>query len=209
MKINPKRLVLSLLMLIILMYVVRLNIRPSFKLNIHNQCSNVDLVLPIHITGDELECHRPPNYKVCASGTMESAFIIKWDRASYGILIYKLQKKQPHEDTETNEDTSSVTHLLVVWEISGSKKLCTDVLLVEHDKGFDWGKDDLEELYHKNSHRFRLWPNSVTEIWSLDDEVALMTTFKMMNRDYILDITISEVEKDNDTRMPVHINLER
>jgi hypothetical protein len=209
MKIDPKRLVLSLSMLIALMYIVRLNIKSSFKLNIYNQCLNVDLVSPIYITGEDLDCHRPPNYKVCAGDTMNSAFIIIWNDASYGALIYKLQKEQPHEFTEISEDTSSDTHLLVIWEISESEKLCADVLLVEHDKGLDWNKDDLEELYHKNSNQFRLWPGSVTETWSLGDNIALMTTFKMMNRNRILDITISEVEKDSNTRTPARIDLKR
>jgi hypothetical protein len=191
------------------MYTVRLTIRPSFKLNIHNQCSNVNLISSTYITGEELECHRSPDHKVCAGDTMRSGFIIKVSNQSYGALIYKLQRKQLHEFNETSEDTSSAIHLLVVWEISKSNKLYADVLLVEHDKGFDWEKDSLKELCRNNINRFRLWPGSVTETWSLNDSMALMVTSKMMNRDYILDITISEVEKDNDTRMPVHINLER
>jgi hypothetical protein len=207
-KIDLKRLVLSSPMSIMLIYVVRLTIRPSFKLNIHNQCLNVDLVSPTYITGEEFECHKPPNYNVCAENIMKSAFIIKWDNESYGALMYRLQRKQTHEHTESNEDTSSAIHLLAVWEISGSKKLCTDVLLVEHDKGFDWEKDSLEELYCKNSNRFRLYSGSVTETWSLGDNTALMITFEIMNRGRILDIAISEVERNNNTKAPAHIDLE-
>jgi hypothetical protein len=36
-----------------------------------------------------------------------------------------------------------------------------------------------------------------------------MTTFEMMNRSRTLDITISEVERDNNARMLVHIDLEK
>jgi hypothetical protein len=109
MKIDPKRLVLTLSMLIMLTYAVRLTIRPSFKLNIHNQCLNVDLVSPTCITGEELDCHRSPDYNVGTNDIMRSAFIIRWTNASYGILIYKLKKKQPHGYTETDEDTSNIT----------------------------------------------------------------------------------------------------
>jgi hypothetical protein len=209
MKINPKRLVLSLSLLTVLIYAVRLLIRPSFKLNIYNQCMNVDLIFPAYFTGEELEFHKPPNYNVCTSDMMRSAFIISRDLESYGVLIYRLQRKQPHEYTKTNEDTSNTVHLLVVWEISESEKLFANVLLVEHNKGFDWEKDNLEELYHENINRFRLCPDSVTEAWSLHDSIALMTTFEIMNIDRMLNITISEVERDDNTRIPAHIDLER
>jgi hypothetical protein len=209
-KIDPKRLVLLLLsMLIVLMYTVSLAIRQSFKLDIHNQCLNVDLVSPTYTTDDELECYRPPNYKVCVGDIMRSGFIIKWKRKSYGALIYRLQKEQSHESTEASEDASNAVHLLVVWEIDEFEKLCADALLVECDKRFDWEKDNLKELYLKNSDLFRLLPDSAKATWLLDDNVALMTKFEIMNRDHILNITISEVERDNCARMPVHIDLKR
>jgi hypothetical protein len=170
---------------------------------------NVDLVSPTYITDGELECHRPPDYKVCAGNTMRSGFIIESDDTSYGALVYRLKKKQSHESTAISEDTSSATHLLVVWEISESKRLCADVLLVGHDKRLYWDKDNLEELYRKNNNRFRLCPDSVTETWSLNDNIALMITSEIMNRNRILDITITEAERDNNTSMPVHIDLER
>jgi hypothetical protein len=209
MRIDPKRLVLLLSILIVLIYALSVFIPLSFKLNIHNQYSNVDLVSLTYVTDDNLECHRPPGHKVYSGDTMRSGFIIKSYDISHGVLIYRLQRKQPHESTEINEDASNVVHLLVVWEISESKKLYTDVLLVEHDKGFDWDKDNLREFYSKNINRFRLCPDSATETWSLDDKVALMSTFKIMNNDYKLDITISEVGRDNDTRIPVHIDLKK
>jgi hypothetical protein len=133
-KINPKRLVLLLSKLIMLMYTVSLSIQPSFKLNIHNQCLNVDLISPTYIA-DKLECHRPPDYKVCVGDTMRSGFIIKSDDMSCGILICRLKRKKAHESTEISEDTSNSACLLVVWEIFRSKGLYADVLLVEHDKG--------------------------------------------------------------------------
>jgi hypothetical protein len=208
-KINPKRLVLPLSMLIMLMYALSLSIPLSFKLNIHNQCSNVDLVFPTYAISDELECHRPPDYKVCAGYTMKSGFIIKSDDASYGALIYRLQRRQLRESVEISEDASNAANILVVWEMSEFKGLYVDVLLVEHDKRFIWNKDDLGKLYSENSGRFRLFPGSATETWSLDDNVALMTTFKVMNEDRILDITVSEVERHSYARTPAHIDPER
>jgi hypothetical protein len=209
MKIDPKRSVLLLSMSIVLIYAFSLWIQTSFKLNIHNQCSSIDLVSLTYVTDDNLECHRPPGYKVYASDTMRSGFIIKSDDTSHGVLIYRLQRKQPHESTEISEDISSAVHLLVVWEISESNKLYADVLLVERDKEFDWDKDNLGEFYNKNSNRFRLCPDFATETWLLDNNMTLMTTSEIINRDLILEITISEIERGNNTRIPVHIDLEK
>jgi hypothetical protein len=207
-KINPKRSVLSLSMLILLMYAVRLNIRRLFKLNIHNQCLNVSLASPVYVTSNKLECHRPPDYKVYIGDTMKSGFIInKSGDASYGVLIYRLQRKQTYEYTKINKATSSVTQLLVVWRVSEFKELHADALLVEHNKRFDEG--DLRKLYRKNFDRFRWFTYSATKTWLLDDNTALRTIFEIMNEGCLLSITISEVEKDDGTRTPVHIDPEK
>jgi hypothetical protein len=209
MKIDPKRSVLSLLLLIVLIYAISFSIPLVVKLDIHNQCSNVDLVSPTYATVNKFGCHRTPGHKVYAGDTMRSAFMIMPNNKSYGALIYKLQRKQLHESVEISEDTSSTVHLLVVWKFNTFEELYADVLLVEHDKGFDWDKDDLTDLYHKNSNRFRLFSYSTTETWSLDDNIALMTTFDIMNEDHILDITISEMKRCSGERAPAHIDLKR
>jgi hypothetical protein len=136
-KYNLERSVMPLSIMIVLMYMVSLFIQSTFKLNIHNQCLNIDLVSPVYYTGDNLECHRPPGHKVYAKDTMRSSFIIKSGGVSYVALIYKLQRKQSHEFTEIIENISSVTQLLLIWKFSKFKKLCADVLLVGHGKGFD------------------------------------------------------------------------
>jgi hypothetical protein len=205
-KIDPKRLVSSLSMLIILMYAVRLFIRPSFKLNIHNRCLNVDLISPIYVIHGWLDRYGSLNHKVYAGDTMRSGFINRLYNATSGALIYKLQRKQLYESTEISADTSNATHLLVVWRTE-FKKLYADTLLVEYDNEFD--KDNLEELYRKNVNQFRLLPDFTTETWPLDDNVALMTAFEITNEDLILNITISEVERHKYVRKLAHIDPER
>jgi hypothetical protein len=210
MELRLKRLVLPLLMLIVLIYALSLPVQPSVKLDIHNQCLNVDLVSPIYTTYGRLECHRPPDYKVCAGNTIRSSFIINEPgNGSGGILIYKLQRKQTNESTEISKDTSSAIHLLVVWEISGSKMLYAGVLLVEYDKRFDWNKNDLKYLHRKSFGRLRQFPDSATETWSLDDNMTLMITFEIMNEGQLLNVTISEVKRNSYVETPVHIDLER
>jgi hypothetical protein len=207
MRIDLGRLVSLLSMLIMLTYVVSLFIEPSVKLNINNQCLNFDLVSPTYAIGDGLELHRLPDHKVCAGDAISSGFISKSDNESNVVLIYRLQKCQAHESTETDEDASNTVHLLVVLNISGSKDLYADVLLVECDKRLD--KDDLNDFYLENSNQFRCLSDYATDTWSLDDNTALMITFEFMNEDRTLDITISEVKGYNSTRMPVHIDLKR
>jgi hypothetical protein len=190
------------------MYTISFPNQTSFKLNIHNQCWNVDLVSPIYITND-LECYRSLNHKVYARDKMSSGFIIRWHGEPYSALIYKIQRRWLSARIKTCKDTATVAQLLVVWEISESKKLYANTFLVEHDGGFDWDKNALEALlYHRNFDRSRLCPDSATETWLLNDNTALMTTVEIINEDCVLNITISEVEKDNNTRIPAHINSE-
>jgi hypothetical protein len=198
-KIDPKRLVLPLLMLIALIYAVRLTIRPSIKLIIHNQCLNVGLVSPIYITGNKIECHRPPKSKVCAGDRMKSSFTIKSDDKSYGVLIYKLQEKQKHESTEISKDTSNNVHLLVVWCILESDELYADVLLVEYDKGFTWNEDKLNKLHHENHDRLKKYDNTASYICFMNNNMALKTTFnvKYLKGTHELNISITEKREMN------------
>jgi hypothetical protein len=209
MEVDPKRSVLSLLMLIVLMYAIRFFVRPSVKLNIYNQCANVDLVSPTYITGYRSACLRPPDYKVCASDATRSSFIIKENNEADGVLIYRLQRRQPRESTETSENASNAVQLLVIWKLLVSKKLDSIVLLVEHDKRFDWDKDDLMGLRFKNMSWLRRSNDPPTKIWLLSDNVALMTTSEMMHKDGMLNITISEVERDTSTIIPPYIEPKR
>jgi hypothetical protein len=207
--IDLERLVLPLSMLIVLMYAASLSIKPSVRLNIHNQCLNIDLVSPKYSTHYGLKCHRAPDYKVCAGDIMRSSFIIRSDDAAYSVLIYRLRKRQPRESTETSEDASNAVHLLVVWRISKPNEFYADVLLVEYDKDFIWDDDNLRDLRLKNVYPSKLHSGSTTEIWSLNDSAALMTTSEIMNEDRTVNITISELEKYHSTRIPIRIDLKR
>jgi hypothetical protein len=208
MKIYPKRSVLSLSMLIVLIYTVSLLITPAVKLNIHNQCLNIDLVSPMYDTSCGAECYKPLNYKACARDIDGSIFMIGLDDEYNGVLIYELQRRQSHTSTEIGKDTLNVIRLLVVWSVK-YMKLYADVLLVEHDKVFNWNEDNFKKLYRKNINQFRLFSGSATETWSLDDNVVLMTTFEPINESFILNIAISEVERNNGTRTLVYIDSER
>jgi hypothetical protein len=209
MKIDTKRLVWSSSMLIVLTYTVSLPIKPLFKLNIRNQCWNVDLVSPIYITHGWLGWHRVPGHDVYAGNVMESGFITyDPDSESGGALIYRLQRRQLHVSTMTSKGTSSTTNLLVVWKCSGSNKLYADVLLVEHGKWFIWNENNLKDLYHKNINLFRLYPHYTPMAWSLDDNMVLNTEFHSIT-DCTLNVTIFEAGRHNKLSTPVHIDLKR
>jgi hypothetical protein len=209
MKIYLERSVLSLLMLLVLTCAISPSIESLFKLNIHNQCLNVDLIFSTYIKANRAKCHRPPKYKVCAGDTMRSAFIIESDDVFVGgALIWKLQRRPADESIESGKDISSIVYLLVVWGTFRSN-LESDALLVEHKKGFDWDEDNLLKFYSENSERFRWSRSSTTETWLLDDNTTLMTTLKIINDNRMFDITISEVERNNNARIPMRIDLER
>jgi hypothetical protein len=196
-------------MLIVLIYTIRLSIKPSVKLNIHNQCSNIDLISPTYHLDVNVDCHRPPDYKVCTGDITRSGFISRSEKNFYAVLIYKLQRKQPGSSTEMSKDTSRAAHLLVVWRLSWRNEFHADVMVVEYDKGHIWKDDDLKKLYHENIYSSKLYPGTATEIWSLNDNVALMATSEAISEDRIVNVTISEVEKGNSMRTPICIDLKR
>jgi hypothetical protein len=179
------------------------------KLNIYSQCFNVDLTSPTYITSNKSKSHRPPVHEVRVGNAMRSGFIIKSCDASDGALIYRLQRKHMCESTEICKHTSNAAHLLVIWRISESGELYADILLAEHDKGFGWNKDDLEGLYYENFDRFRLCSDSATETWLLDDNTTLMTMFEIMNEGRLLNVNISEIERDDAAKRPAYIDSER
>jgi hypothetical protein len=205
-KIAQKRLVLSSLMLIVLTYIASLSEGLLFRLNIHNQCSNVDLISPIYNIGEGLEWYKSPGHGVCAGNTMRSSFIIKSQYGRVGALIYRLQKWQTYKSTEISEDTSSTVQLLVIWEFSEFEGLCANVLLLEHDKKLEWDEDDLERLYHKNIDQYRLYSRTVIERWLLNDNNVLKTRFEVMNEDRTLNIIISKVKINKSMRTQVFIH---
>jgi hypothetical protein len=196
-------------MLIMLTSTIRLTIKPTMKLKIHNQYPNVDLVSPTYVTGDTLACYRPPSHEVRAEGIMQAGFIVDSDKEADGALVYRLQKKQSCESTKIDESASRTIYLLVIWGFSEFKKLCVDVLLVEHDEMSTWSEDNLRELRRKNINWFRLGPDSAKETWSLDDNTTLMTTFMIQNGGQLLNVAISEVERNDGTRMPARIDSRR
>jgi hypothetical protein len=199
-------------MLIVLIYAISLSIQPTFKLNIHNWCWDVNLVSPTYITGDELECHKPPDYIVYAEDTMKSGFIInKLEDVSYGILIYRIQRKQTQKSTETGENTSSAIHLLVIWRISKSNMLYADVLLAECDKTFIWNEGKLKKLCHKNIDRLKKCNSTISNTWFMGNNVVLETSFNAsdLKENPELTVSISEEEKGDHTMGPFSINLER
>jgi hypothetical protein len=192
------------------MYTVSFYAQLSFRLDIHNKCSNFDLVSPKYVTGDELECYDSPG-DVYAGATRERFFIIKSDNESYGVIVYKIRRKQKHESTKTSENTSSAVYLLVVWENSESKKLCADVLLIEYDKGFDWHKNNLNRLYYVNHGRLKECNGAISNTWLMNSDMALKTLFKVKGprRSPELSISISEEKIDNYAMRPFCIHPKR
>jgi hypothetical protein len=207
-KIDPQRSVLPLQILIVLMYMVSLYIQPPLKLDIYNQCSNIDLVSLLYTTGNGLERYRTLSHEVYAGNTMRFDLTASTSYSkSDGALIYKLQMRQQRASTEIDQDASNATYLLVAWKSPSSYKLDADVLLVEHDKRPNWNKNDLEYFYRKNIDMFRSFYDSTAETWLLGDNMIL--NIRTYREDRRLAITISELEWHSGAKMPVHVNPER
>jgi hypothetical protein len=168
------------------------------------------LVSPVYATSDGLKCYRAPN-KVHAGNTMRSGFIIKSDYKSYGALIYRLQRKQPHKSTAISKDASSTAHLLVAWDAFAYKNLYADVLLVKCNKGYTWNEDELKELYYESRRWLKECNDITSDTWLVNDNMVLKTTSsaKYLKGNPELSISISEEEKDDCAMRPFCIHPER
>jgi hypothetical protein len=215
MKIDPTRLVLLLLMLIMLIYAISLFTKPSFKLNIHNQCLNIKLVSPIYFGNGAVHLVLS-GQRTDISTEMKTRFGIDTTRDEFeGALLYRLQKYSDNKcntdtsTTETKENKTTQLYMLVTWKVKDSEPLVC-IALVEHAKEFTWNEDELRKLYNINRGWLKKYDNSASYTWFMDDNIALKTFFgiRSLKGNFGLNIFISE-EKDDYAMRPLYVDLER
>jgi hypothetical protein len=125
-----------------------------------------------------------------------------------GALIYRIQRIQHVESDKSVHDKSKDIQLVVAWHVEHKKELHVRVLLVEHDREFDWDEDKLRRLHQKYWHSLNTQTDPIKSNWLLDNMMVLTTTIKVMNEGYRWDISIYEGSKSNVER-PLWIDIER
>jgi hypothetical protein len=178
----------------------------SISLNIYNRYQDIHLTSPIYfIYGGNW--HVAPDQEIDANAVTRNC--IELDSGQdilKGALIYKIQRKHT-ESGEFIQDESKSIQLMVAWYVEPTKGLDVRALLVEHDKEFNWGEDNLRKLYQKYWHSLDALVSPFGSSWLLND-ITLATTIKVMNGGYKWDISISEGIKNN-VEKPLGVDAER
>jgi hypothetical protein len=197
-----------------LIYTYSLNLQLPACIAIHNQCSNIELVAPVYF-GNGAVCSKLSDQKICIGAKMNASFEISALQDELeGALLFKLQRysdcqyNMSASAAETNETTC--IRMLVAWKVKDSKPFIY-VVLIEHTKGFTWNEDELRKLYNKNHNRLKEHNDTMSDVWFIDDEIALKISFKIigLKANFGLSISISEEEKDIYAMRPFCIDLER
>jgi hypothetical protein len=198
-----------------LIYAVSLDLQLPSRVTIHNQCSKTELVSPVYFR-DGAVCPKLSDQRMDIDAKNDASFEIYSTQDNFeGALLYKLQKHiddQHNIDTSTteaNKNESIYVYMLIVWKWKDSKPFA-HIALVEHAEEFTWDENKLRKLYAKNRSRLKEYDNTISDTWSMGDNMALKTSIEVKDlKGYFeLSISISE-EKDDYAMRPLSIDLER
>jgi hypothetical protein len=201
-----------------LIYTVSLKLQLPPRVIIHNQCSKINLVSPIYF-GNGAVCPKLSYQQIDINAKTRVCFEINATQDDFeGALLYKLQRHVESDNrrnmniltTEVNENEAKCVQMLVAWKVEDSK-LFVLLALIEHTKEFTWNGDELKKLYYKNRLWLKRYVSTTLDIWSMDNNMALKTTFRVrdLQGDSDLSISISERENNGYAVRPIWINTER
>jgi hypothetical protein len=170
------------------------------KVDIHNQC------LDFKLTDQKCFSHgaywnRYPVREVEADGVMSVEFKSPLE-AFKGAVVYELRRKSAE---------STRIQLFVAWQFDGYKKFYAYAHLLECSESFSWNEIRLKKHYQRYTHQLNRYTSPIKNTWLIHDDTVLMTSLELtfVKRDSILNVTVSEGIKDDCTKKPGRINLER
>jgi hypothetical protein len=176
------------------------------KVNIHNQCLDFKLKYRGHFNSGA-RYNEDPDEEV-NTGSMKSIDLITSWVAFEGALMYELERK--HVKIGNRPDSSHI-QLFIAWKSEGYEKFRVFVHLIECEKQSYWGKATQEEYYQRYTNQLCTYTDPIKDTWLIYDDAVLMAGLELdfTQRDGVLNITISEGVRDDYTKRPERINLER
>jgi hypothetical protein len=132
-------------------------------------------------------------------------------------LMYEIRRKRNRRSDHQSsintayakviEEASKMTRLLVAWKIDRSGGSKVRIILVECDDKLVLNEDKLAQLY-KRVNDIPSGYHAIT--WLMCDNTVLETTYEIEQKTGIeLEITISEGDKDENTKSALWIDPER
>jgi hypothetical protein len=200
-----------------LIYIVSFKSQLPACIAIHNQCSNTMLAAPVYFCNGTIS-PKLLDQQIDIGAEVKANFEIDTIKNKFeGVLIFKLKRHIESGDqhnvntpsTETDKNETTHVHMLVIWEVNGTKSFA-HVALIEHTEAFTWDEGRLKKLYNKN-HSWLKEYNTTSATWLMNNNTTLKTSFKVggLKRAPELSISISEEKKSDYAMRPFYINLER
>jgi hypothetical protein len=177
---------------------------------IHNQVPGIELVSPVY-TGYGIEFDLSPNERVNFGSTTHISFDvdIPWE-VTYGILMYRLQRKNFDEGAMSSEEEVPYIYLAITWKVYGPREVGILSILMEHDKNCIWDEN--------NQKKLDAWCNLVDpqdgsseDTWLMHDNTVLMKRMNISREGirYKIEFTISEGNINKDTQRPWYFGVDR
>jgi hypothetical protein len=191
-------------------YVISLNTQPTLYVIIHNQCSDfilIDQGRDQRRFGNGAYWNWYPGWNV-NTGNEKCASLIPFLATFEGAIMYELRKKHVGPD---NRRESTHTLLFIAWKFEGYKKFYVFAQLIECNKWFNWNTSRLEEYYQRYANQLSVYTSPIKDTWLMPDGTVLMTELELdvTQRNNALNMTISEGIRNEHTRKPEWINLNR
>jgi hypothetical protein len=199
-----------------LMYAISLELQWPTCVIIHNQCLNTKLISPVYF-GNSVVCPELSCRQIDIDTEMSASFEISATQCDFeGALLFKLQRCSDSQynmntlNIKSDENEEKCFQMFVAWKVKDYKPF-VHVTLVEHTQEFTWDKNELKKLYHVNCGYLKEYDTTITDTWLIDDNMTLEAAFKTRSSkgSFELNISISEVERDDYAMRPLCIDHER
>jgi hypothetical protein len=201
----------------------------SMNVKIHNKCKDFELVDPLHFSDGAVYCN-PLAQKVAPGGTLDTTFKVNPTRMAFeGALLCRLRKKETNSDQQSEANTKNADatnsdqqpeadtknidenepdhiRLLVGWKVERFKEPCVYMLLGEHGGKYAWNKDKLKKQHNEFRGQLNAHRSAVENTWLIEDGSTLKLVLDSVgNKEYEINITLSEGQKDSYATIPVSI----
>jgi hypothetical protein len=205
-----------MIIVIMLIYNVSLTLRLPLCMNIHNQCSNTKLVLPVYFGNGTVHL-KLSGRQIDTSTKMNASLGINATQNNFkGVLLFKLQiysDSQHNVNTSTkkaNKEKEKYVYMLVVCKMKNSNPFAY-AALIEYTEEYIWSENELKKLYDQNHDQFKKYNGATSGTWLMSNNMILKTSLNVIysKRKFELGISISEEKKRDYAMRPFRINLKR
>jgi hypothetical protein len=176
--------------------------QPTMEVNIHNQCSDFELLYPMYFNSGANKCK---HCRRTDSVNTRNVDLVPFLSTFRGATTYILKSRY---FKPSNQYDSTHIRLLVAWKSEGYKKFYVFMHILECNNWVKWDEIKLDEYCQRYARQLCTYTGPIEDTLLTPDGTILITRLELdfTQRDGVLNITISEGVKDDHTRRPEWFN---